>query len=573
MLAVEMLVGSLARQALADEQFLSAWRTLYAKCGYATVFQTPNFACSWYDTYQAQWSPVVVRATSLDGELAGLWLLAHNPVTRTLAHAGAHQAEYHSWLAIPGEEAAFLSSAWSELQRSLAFEVLRFKYLPSVALANVMCKVAGMEKLIRITTRKRPLIRLDAGEVRSSFAKKSNKSRFNRLKKRGSLEFRRLTNPIQLEQVFSDFIACYDFRQEAVNNSAPFREDPLKRKFHSALFAAAAEETHITVTFLNDRPIAALWGMGNDKTLHLGMLAHTPLLAEHSPGKLHIMQVCNYLLGEGKEVLDLTSGGDPWKERFANDYDEVAEVMLYRSVAGLMRADLRDGLARLAKGCLSGVGVKPTHVRACFAALRRARPASLVHRVRNWVGAYREFRVYRSDRVLGDAFDFDARVACNSLADVVSFEPGESWQTRDAFLASALLRLEAGESIYTVTTDNRLASYGWMVRNQTTSHVTEVKQSMELPVGSVTLYDFYTHPDFRGRGLYRALIGHMLREAITDEDVKYVYISALADNLPSRHVIESMNFRYQGSLFWRRRFGAQQSWSSPEFAQSEISDA
>ena len=96
---------------------------------------------------------------------------------------------------------------------------------------------------------------------------------------------------------------------------------------------------------------------------------------------------------------------------------------------------------------------------------------------------------------------------------------------------------------------------------------------MTLPVGSVALYDFYSHPDFRGRGLYRATISHMLQQAFADEAIEYAYISVLADNVPSRHVIEKVGFEYQGSFFWQRRFGSERKWASPSFSLSEAASA
>ncbi len=172
---------------------------------------------------------------------------------------------------------------------------------------------------------------LNNNDIQASFAKKSNKSRFNRLKKLGKLEFRQLTDSTELERVFDDLIAYYDFRQGAVNHSTPFREDPQKRRFHTDLFASAQGEAYITATYLDERLIAAFWGAVSGKTVHLGMLIHSPFLAEHSPGKLHIMQLSEHLLKVGKDVLDLTPGGDAWKERFANAHDKVAEAIVYRS--------------------------------------------------------------------------------------------------------------------------------------------------------------------------------------------------------------------------------------------------
>ena len=65
----------------------------------------------------------------------------------------------------------------------------------------------------------------------------------------------------------------------------------------------------------------------------------------------------------------------------------------------------------------------------------------------------------------------------------------------------------------------------------------------------------------------------MLNEAFTDESIQYVYISVLVNNLSLRHVIETMNFEYQGSFFLERRFGAERKWASPMLANSETTYA
>jgi len=251
----------------------------------------------------------------------------------------------------------------------------------------------------------------------------------------------------------------------------------------------------------------------------------------------------------------------------------VADVVLYRTRWGRIRADLQDQLQRWAKRSLIAVGSSPSEARSALAKLRRARPATVLRKARNWVLEYRELRVYRCDRALASNFAQDERAVVNSFQDLLAFEPAESWQTREAFLSSALSRIESGESAYTIGIDGRLAHSGWLVRNQTESHMTEVQQTIALPPGSSSLYDFYTHPDFRGRGLYRAMMKHMLCEAFADPSTQHAYISVLADNLPSRHVIESIGFQYQGSLYRERRRGAEKIWADPVFTRPEPSGA
>ena len=570
-LRIEMYLDSQAHSALDDNSFIQEWRDLHAASAHATAYQAPTFARAWYRTYRQPWVPVIVCGLGPRGELLGLWLLAHNTSTSHLAHAGAHQAEYQVWLARREVEDEFVALAWQELKRRLSFDRLSFKYLPSVKCAQTLLRVESTVSAVTVTVQPRPLIRLDPQDIQASFAKKSNKSRFNRLKKLGQLEFRRLRDPAELEHVFDDFCAQYDFRQGAVNHSTPFFDDPLKRAFHAELFAVAEpEECWVSVTLLNGRLIAGLWGLCSGSTVHLGMLVHSPMLAEHSPGKIHIMQLSQALVDGGVAVLDLTPGGDPWKERFANAHDEVAYAVLFRDPAKREATLSRERATNVAKQLAAKVGVTPAKVRTVVGMLKRARPAAALRRIRGWVGVDREFRIYRADRALAQRQQCDARVGRNALAELVAFTPGESWQSRDAFLSSALQRVERGEVAYTVLLEGRLAHCGWMVRGQTESRMTEVEQVMRFPPGSVALYDFYSHPDFRGRGLYRVTVGHMLQEAFTFEDTQFAYISVLADNGPSRHVIESLGFEYQGSFHLHRRFAKARKWADASLKTEEV---
>ena len=570
---VDLICGEAARTLLSNTQFLQSWQLLHNACPHSTVFQGPGFVRAWYASYAAQWQPVLVRATDTAGTLSGLWLLAYDQASRRLVNAGSHQAEYHAWLSTPGRGQELLASGWMLLKRQFSFSSLSFKYLPGPALGDTLVTAFSSGGGVTLCNSLRPLLKLDSKEIRASAAKKSNKSRFNRLAKLGNLEFRRITDPVEFERIFHDLTAFYDFRQSAVNQSAPFREDPAKRTFHSTLFADAPCDIYCTATFVDELPIAAFWGAISGPMVHLGLLISSPFCAEHSPGKIHIMQLSEQLLKDGHAVLDLTPGGDAWKERFANAHDEVAEATVYRSAMERRRYDALARIAQLGKRALAVASITPDQVRAAMATLQRAKPAAVARKLGKWRGERRELRVYRADRTLAGKFDFDQRVRCNAIPHLLAFEPGESWQTRDAFLSIALARIEQGGSAFTVSVDGRLAHSGWLGINQSTSYMSEVQQTMSFPPNSVVLYDFYSHPDFRGAGLYRATIGHMLKTAFGAEDAEYAYISVLADNGPSRHVIESMDFAYQGSYFWESRFGTERKWPGAGMTTAEAKNA
>jgi len=553
--------GSIAVDLLDSPHFSAAWDTLIAECPHATTFQAPAFVLSWYRIY-ASFEPIVVHVSDGEG-LQGVLFLALDRARRRLVHVGAHQAEYQAWLARPGFDEVLLQSAWAALRSNVEFDVLVLRYLPQSGLLHKVLGIPQLQNLVRARTVPRPLYRIDAEDIRSTFAKKSNKSRLNRLKRLGTLEFKRVRDGAELRRIFRTLTDAYDLRQGAVNHTSPFREDARKAAFHLAVFDAAPDQVHVTVTYLNGEPIAALWGMVSGGSLQLGMLIHAPVLAEHSPGKIHLMLLSEHLLGEGMAVLDLTPGGDPWKERFANAHDEVAELCVYSSAAHRRLHDMQSAALDWTKTAAAKVGLTPDDLRAGAKLAARMRPGAIFRQAKRWISTDSELRIYRLDRNSAARFRADSRFQRNNLADLLAFESYDRWQTRDIFLSNALARLEGGETAFTCRVDSRLAHCGWLVRNQAQAEFSEVDQTLALPGGSAVIYDFFTHPDYRGRGLYRAGIANMLAAACEDPGTRFVYICVLADNAPSRHVIESMGFQYRRSLYSRSRFGsAPRKWSS-----------
>jgi CelD/BcsL family acetyltransferase involved in cellulose biosynthesis len=530
---VTLARGGPALDLLRDESFLEGWRVLHREAEHATAFQSPAFVSTWYEAYRSQWEPVVLSLAEPTGALRGLWLLAYDPAARALAHAGAHQAEYHAWLTRPGEASPFLSAAWAELERSLPFAALRFRYLPAASAGETLRSLPGLAGRVLVRRCPRPLQVLDPGEVKASFAKRSNKSRFNRLKRLGSLEFRRLVRPSELEPVFDDLIDFYDLRQGAVNRTCPFREDPHKRPFHIGLFTAAPEETCVTITCIDDRPVAGFWGAVGRGEVHLGMLMYSPLLAEHSPGKLHVMQLTQLLLEQGIGVLDLTPGGDPWKERFANRHDEVAEATIYRSAWGAGRARASDRIARAGKRTLARLGLAPSDVRGALARVREAAPAAVLSSLRSRARARRGIRIYRADRELAERLEPARDVRVNSLADLLSFEPSGGGPTREEFLSGALGHLERGDIAFTLRVESRLALCAWMESG---------------PEDGARLGDFYVRAELAVPGLLRAFIGRMLREAFARKGGESAYVAVDPFGpIPPRE-LEAMGFRLHGTL-------------------------
>jgi len=131
--------------------------------------------------------------------------------------------------------------------------------------------------------------------------------------------------------------------------------------------------------------------------------------------------------------------------------------------------------------------------------------------------------------------------------------------SRQEFLARALQRIGRGHHVYTYVEGGTLIHHGWTAENQSRALLTEVGQELPLPPRSSVVYDCYTHPGARGRGIYKRSLRHLLQAIAAKGCSDWIFIWVLAGNGASRHVIEQAGFDYYGSAFqltvlgWSRR--------------------
>ena len=107
--------GAEAWLQLSDPVFLEKWEQLYADCPWATPYQSPGFACTWYDHYREQFSPVIISLDQDEQRLSGLLLLALSVQQHELVVAGGHQIEYRVWLGTQDQQGEFIQQTLATL--------------------------------------------------------------------------------------------------------------------------------------------------------------------------------------------------------------------------------------------------------------------------------------------------------------------------------------------------------------------------------------------------------------------------------------------------------------------------
>ena len=573
LLAPEVRRGSEAHALLGDPVFLQQWQSLEQRCPWGTVYQSPAFAGTWYDTYREVYDPVLVFARN-ESELQGLFLLAQSPEGKGLIHVGGVHAEYQAWLATPDRSNAFLAGA-AVVLRELGAHSLRLHFAAPELPLNHLDSVPGSVLRTHVLMHRRGLMAVDENSTaRASLRKKGNRSKLSRLRRQGDVSLVQLESGAELREVLDRIVKFCDLRQGAVHDSTPFQSDPLKRKLYLELMDQPGL-MHATVLMAGSEPVAAHLGLVDRDYVSLGLITHSPFAASHSPAKLLMLMLAERLGQQGYREFDLTPGGD-YKLRFASREDEIASLDLFFSSSRYRRRQLRQLTANTVKTALHTLGIDSRSVadkragQLAQAARHPYRAASAtVRRCARWVRHEGEFRIYRMTSESAQELELGSTsLRVNAIEDLLRYAPAsENDATKSRFLSKALRRLEMGQIAFTHVEKGLLLHYSWLI-TRTREAGSEFGHRYAFAEPAALLWNGYTHPAARGRGLHQASIRQRARYVATHQLAPNIVTGVRSDNGPSRHNIEKLGFEYVGSAWMKRRFGKSERWLTGPFLES-----
>jgi CelD/BcsL family acetyltransferase involved in cellulose biosynthesis len=479
---VQIHRGEAADRLLGDSAFMLEWAALYDQCPWATPLQSPELAGAWYRVYRETQEPILALAR--DGEkLIGLLPLTRADADGELTVAGAHQAEYKTWICLPAFANEFPAQALPAVLAAFPGSDLSFRYLPPNTPIDWLAG-STLQKLSLLRTFKRPLLELGA-DGSGALVKKTNKRRLRSMKKVGAMDFQRITDPAQFESLLDEIIPYYDARQLAVYGAPPFADDPLKKPYHEAMMRSP-RSLHVTVLRLGRQFASAHVNICHGKTVQLGFTVHNPLLWKHSPGKFHIHFLTQMLAQEGFERVDLTPGGESYKQRVANNFDDAHMLTVYATPARRLRGTLKAKAETKAMQWL---------------ALRGKSPADF----RNWMNGILDFRPSSLARMLRPRPKphlFAADVHCaptpapnirrDDLKDLLAY----TGPSRQRFMSTALRRIEEGQHVYTRVENGRLTQCGWLIETPDEQTVAQSLPRLAVPPRHALALDLQTFGKF-----------------------------------------------------------------------------
>ena len=114
-------------------------------------------------------------------------------------------------------------------------------------------------------------------------------------------------------------------------------------------------------------------------------------------------------------------------------------------------------------------------------------------------------------------------------------------------------RLHATNRCFIVQTDERIVHASWFTTS--TSWVGEIAAYFILPPRHGYVYESFTHPSARGRGLYPFALARICR-LVAEEGCHRVWVAIEEDNLSSRRAVEKAGFEATYTVVFERRLGS-----------------
>lgn len=354
-MTVMVRTGNEALDFISSQAFLEGWEAVLHDCTWSTACQHPDFIIPWYQIYRDRCCPVVVTEQDDDGAVIGILPLALVDGEKRLVGAGMVEAEYQCWVERPSQGNQFIRKAIEAIRTAFPKATLHLRYINVGAPVDWIGSLAS-DHFYRLQKHVRPLMKLSGPEIAERLNSKKNRTKINKLKRSGALTFERVKDHQAFLASFDDICAKYDTRQKEKNFVAPFQDDPLKGKFYKELHKRGI--LHATLLHVGNQIAAFHAGLISRDWLHLGINGQSSEFGEQSPGKIHLLMLGAFLHKEDFLMLDLTPGGDDYKEMFATQHDTVYEFFLFPGYLSFIRSEIKLSTRAWAKSLFKRLHIR-----------------------------------------------------------------------------------------------------------------------------------------------------------------------------------------------------------------------
>ncbi|WP_207515828.1 GNAT family N-acetyltransferase [Longitalea luteola] len=466
--SLELITGAAVIDLLQKPEFQRSWDTLVESCTWSTVFQGRPYITAWYQVYCNRHLPVMVIATT-NGQLTGalpMVLLDSQTSDRTkkgnrITGAGHYDAEYQCWLAMPSCTETFIKDALSLLLKQFPGNPISFRYLPPGTPLHWLQNDRKWRRYGILQSYTRPLINLSRPDAAKLLKSRQFRNKLNRLKRVGEVQLEVVTSIERFRNVLDELAVLYDFRFTALFNKHHFRDDPAKKELLQELFRL--QLLHATLFKVNGKIFAGVVAVQGKEWVYLsGFSCHSPFKARaYSPGLLHFSFLAKKLQEEKMQFFDLTPGYDSYKEKLANQHDEVHELFVSNELLYQCKKRFRKWMHIR----LLAAGIRPmtaeVNLKKYFYRLQNT---SLTAGIKKIAKAFQKKAPEKRYEIPAALSMSGNKIALqkDNLNDLLQFkaEKGAGITEWD-FLADAMYRFETGEHCFTTVENGRLLHCAW----------------------------------------------------------------------------------------------------------------
>jgi CelD/BcsL family acetyltransferase involved in cellulose biosynthesis len=487
---VFILQESKANAFLQSPLFLQLWDQLYHSCPWATVFQSKEFVLNWYNCFES--FPKII-VTDWDGQrMTGLLTLTKK--NNLLTAAGLDLAEYQVWLSLPNSSDEFLKKALLAINITFPKQTLYLKYLKGKVPLDLFLKVGPFSAQTVLRKYVHPLMETNVEVLESELKKKNKKEKINRLKRLGDLEFFEVKENDHFFALIDEMSLQSDFRKGAFYNKTFFYDEPERKDFLLKLFELGL--LHVSGLSVGGELIASNAGIMGPDMVHLqGINSHSPFYSKYSPGILQFLMLGIALKKSGFKYFDLTPGGaDGYKSALATEtsmaYEmwftsawEARKKRILEQVKNWLKPRLQDKSfwgEDLSNLNVAGMRLK---LKLRFTLKRMKFPRNQEH-----VHFLEEGRIFvpwydkSKNSIPLESLRKEYIVKENHISDLFLFDENSSLFPRMDVFADCMIRLELGQTMFTLTKGNDLMAICWFIPLTAKDSKTETKEITRPPI-------------------------------------------------------------------------------------------
>ena len=304
------------------------WNGLAEQNATSTIFQTLEWHTSWWKTLGGDARPLVLLIEH-GGQLVGIAPLMISRrrelgrMRRVVEFIGAGSSDYCDFILDPSRpDGLALIMRWLA-EHGRMWDLMRLANIPEPSPTLSMLREIGSQCGCKIDIRalcEAPThIFGDAAADRQLVSKKRIRSRYNHLRRQGTLEFRNCTSADEIQAYLDPFFRQHTERWARVGMRGQFLEER-QRAFFRELVQEIAPTGRLlfSVLLFEQTPIAFHCGFEYGRRILFYKPSFDIRYFKHSPGLVLLKYLLEYALERRVAEFDFSIGEESYKYRFFN---------------------------------------------------------------------------------------------------------------------------------------------------------------------------------------------------------------------------------------------------------------